>query len=82
MSNPAPLIQLPEDLQAFAEERVRAGQSASVADFVRDAVREKQQELLRAALAEGTAELDAGLGVETTPDDLMAEISLELGLDA
>jgi Arc/MetJ-type ribon-helix-helix transcriptional regulator len=82
MSNPAPLIQLPEDLQAFAEERVRAGQSASVADFVRDAVREKQQAVLRAALAEGTAELDAGLGVETTPDDLMAEISLELGLGA
>jgi hypothetical protein len=33
------------------------------------------------ALDVGIAELDAGLGVETTPDELMAEISAELGLD-
>jgi len=26
--------------------------------------------------------LDAGLGVETTPDELMAEISADLGLDS
>jgi hypothetical protein len=36
---------------------------------------------LRAALAVGLAELDAGLGVETSPDELMAEISAELRLD-
>ena len=30
-------IELPEDLQAFAEERVRTGQNTSVAEVVRDA---------------------------------------------
>lgn len=36
---------------------------------------------LRKALDVGIAELDAGLGVETTPDALMAEVSEELGLE-
>ena len=31
------IIELPEDLQAFAEERVRTGQNASVGEVVRDA---------------------------------------------
>jgi Arc/MetJ-type ribon-helix-helix transcriptional regulator len=82
MSNTAKTIELPEDLQAFAEERVRAGQSASVADVVRDAMQEKKLAVLRAALDEGITDLDAGLGVETTPDELMAEISAELDLDS
>ena len=75
-------IDLPDDLQAFAEERVRAGKSPSVADVVRDAVREKKLAVLREALDEGIAELEAGLGVETTPAELMAEISAELDLDS
>jgi Arc/MetJ-type ribon-helix-helix transcriptional regulator len=82
MSNTARPIVLPEDLQAFAEERVRAGQSSSVDDVVRDATQEKKLAVLQGALDEGIAELDAGLGVETTPDELMAEISDELGLDS
>ncbi len=44
MSNRAKSIELPEDLQAFAEERVRAGKNASVADVVRDALEEKKRE--------------------------------------
>lgn len=35
----------------------------------------------RAALDMGIAELDAGLGVETTPDELMAEVSAEVGFE-
>jgi Arc/MetJ-type ribon-helix-helix transcriptional regulator len=81
MTDPAKSIELPDDLEAFAEERVRTGHSASVQDVVRDAVEEKKLAVLRAALDEGIAELDAGLGIETTPDELMAEISAELGLD-
>lgn len=81
MSNPAKAIQLPGDLEAFAEERVRAGQSGSVEDVVREAMEEKKLAVLHEALDEGIAELDAGLGVETTPDDLMSEISAELDLD-
>jgi Arc/MetJ-type ribon-helix-helix transcriptional regulator len=70
-------IELPADLQAFAEERVRAGKSASVADFVREVLEEKKRAVLRDALDEGIAELDAGLGVESSPAELMAEVRAE-----
>ncbi len=80
MSNTAKTIELPEDLQAFAEERVRSGKSASVADVVRDALEEKKRAVLREALDAGIAELDAGHGVETTPDELMAEVFTDVGL--
>jgi Arc/MetJ-type ribon-helix-helix transcriptional regulator len=70
-------IELPADLQAFAEERVRAGKSASVADFVREVLEEKKRAVLRDALDEGIAELDAGLGVESSPEELMAEVRAE-----
>jgi hypothetical protein len=36
---------------------------------------------LRAAIDAGIAELDAGLGVETTPEKLMAEVFAELRLE-
>ena len=80
MSNAAKKIELPEDLQAFAEERVRAGQSASVEDVVKEALEEKKQAALREALEAGIAELDAGLGVRQSPKELMAEIHAELGM--
>jgi Arc/MetJ-type ribon-helix-helix transcriptional regulator len=80
MSNPTRTIELPEDLQAFAEERVRAGKSASVADVVRDALEEKKRAVLREAIDEGIAELDAGLGVQSSPDELMAQVRAEAGL--
>lgn len=81
MSDPARTIELPEDLRAFAEERVRAGEYASVADVVRDALEKKKLAALREALDVGIAELDADLGVETSPDELMDEISAEVGLE-
>jgi putative addiction module CopG family antidote len=81
MSNSARTIELPEDLQAFAEERVRAGEYASVADVVRDALEQKKLAALREALDVGINELDAGQGVETTPDELVDDISTEVGLD-
>lgn len=81
MTNPARTIELPEDLRAFAEERVRAGEYSSVADVVRDALEQKKLAALRGALDAGIAELDAGLGVESTPDELMAEVSAEVGLE-
>jgi Arc/MetJ-type ribon-helix-helix transcriptional regulator len=70
-------IELPAELRAFAEERVRAGKSASVADFVREVLEEKKRAVLRDALDEGIAELDAGLGVESSPEELMAEVRAE-----
>ena len=80
MSNAAKTVELPEDLQAFAEERVRSGKSASVADVVRDALEEKKRAVLREALEAGIAELDAGHGIETSPDELMAEVFADVGL--
>ena len=80
MFNAAKTIQLPDDLQAFAEERVRSGHGASVEDVVREALEEKKRAVLREALQEGIAELDAGKGVETSPDELMNEVDAELGL--
>lgn len=80
MSTPTQLIRLPEDLQAFAEERVRAGQNASVAEVVRDALEEKKLVALREALDAGIAELDAGLGMESSIEEFMAEIDAEADL--
>jgi Arc/MetJ-type ribon-helix-helix transcriptional regulator len=73
-------ITLPEDLQVFAEERVRAGQNASVAEVVYDAVQEKKLSALREAVDAGIAELDAGLGLESSVEDFIAEIDRETGL--
>ena len=64
--NAATIIELPDDLQAFAEERVRAGQYASVADVVRAALEEKKLAALLEALDIGIAELDSGQGVVTS----------------
>ncbi len=75
-------IELPGDLQAFAEERVRSGMSASVADVVRNAVDEKKLAVLREAVDAGITELDAGEGVETSTEDLMADVLAEVGLQA
>ena len=80
MSDIIKTIKLREDLQAFAEERVRAGQNASVAEVVRDALEEKKLAALREALDAGIAELDAGLGVESSIEEFMVEIDAEVDL--
>lgn len=74
MANTAQTLVLPQDLQEFAEQRVRSGSSLSVADVVREALEDKRRAVLREAVDAGITELDAGLGVETSPDELMAEI--------
>jgi hypothetical protein len=38
--------------------------------------------VLRAAIDKGIADLDAGLGEEPNIEDLMAEVTREVGLDA
>lgn len=60
---------------------VRAGEYASVAEVVCDAVDQKQLAVLRVALDVGIAELHAGLGIEATPDELLDEVSADVGLD-
>lgn len=80
MVNPSRPFELPGDLQAFAEECVRSGKNSSVAEVVRNALEEKKRAALREAIGEGVAELDVGLGVEITPEQLMAEVRAEAGL--
>lgn len=83
MSNAARnVIELPDDLQAFAEEQVRAGKSSSVADVVREALEDKKLAVLREALDIGVAELDAGKGVERSPEELMDEVFADVGLES
>lgn len=74
MSNAAKPIELPEDLQAFAEERVRAGEYASVDEVVRDALEEKKLAVLRAALDVGITQADAGQVIEGTPVEIMESV--------
>lgn len=80
MSSVAKAVQLPEDLQAFAEERVRAGKNASVAEVVCDALEAQKRASLREAINEAAAELDAGLGVESSVEEVMAEARALAGL--
>ena len=81
MSNAAKRIELPEDLQAFAEELVRAGQYATIADVVRDAPERQKLALLREALDVGSADLEAGAFVEATPEGLAKGIRTKRSFD-
>lgn len=89
MRNTTKTIELPEDLQAFAEERVGAGEYASVSDVVRDAFTALQERLeneqwkieeLRREAKKGFDQLDAGQGVALSGDELLARSDRRLGL--
>ena len=77
----ATAIELPEDLQAFAEERVRAGQYASVADVVRAALEEKKLAALRDALDVGIEQMNAGKVHLGTPEEHMDRIRTRQGMN-
>lgn len=57
-----------------------AGKSASIDDFMREVLEDNSRALLRDLLSEGITELDAGLGVESSPEELMAEVRAEAGI--
>lgn len=80
MPNAAIAIELPEDLRAFAEERVRAGKAASVEEVVRDALEEKRLASLREALDIGLTQAEAGQVVRGTPAELMTRIHQRHGV--
>jgi putative addiction module CopG family antidote len=74
MSNAANMIALPEDLHAFARERVRAGEYASVGDVAQEAFRLLQQRderrlQVREDLAAIFREMDAGTYLEPLDDE-------------
>jgi putative addiction module CopG family antidote len=74
MSSAANVLSLPEDLQAFAEERVRAGEYASVGEVAEEAFRLLQQRderrhQVREDLAAVFSEMDAGTYLEPSDDE-------------
>jgi putative addiction module CopG family antidote len=76
-------IELPPALAEFVQGQVDSGFFKSAEDVIEDAVRraadeiwpsaEDKLEALRAALAPGVAEADAGIFFEGTIDDIIAE---------
>lgn len=80
MPSTAATIELPEDLRAFAEERVRAGKAATVEEVVLDALEEKRLAALREALDVGLSQADTGQVVQGTPAELMARVHQRHGL--
>ena len=74
MPSAANVIALPEDLQAFAEERVRAGEYASVGDVAHEAFRLLQQRderrhQVREDLAAVFREMDDGTYLEPSDEE-------------
>lgn len=75
-------INLPPALAEFVEAQVEAGLYNSAADVVEDAVRRASEEiwpesaqlaLLRAAIAEGLADIEAGRVSECSIEEIIAE---------
>jgi putative addiction module CopG family antidote len=74
MSSPAKKIELSEDLQAFAEERVRAGEYASIDDVANAALRllqqrDEQRRQVRDELSAVFAEMENGTYLEPSDDE-------------
>lgn len=67
------IVNLPEDLQAFAEECIRKGQNASVEEVICDALKEKRHETVMKEIAESgisytwNQAIRDGLFVDVTP---------------
>jgi Arc/MetJ-type ribon-helix-helix transcriptional regulator len=80
MPSTAATIELPEDLQAFAEERVRSGKAATVEEVVLGALEEKRIASLQEALDVGLAQAEARQVVQGTPAELMARIHQRHGV--
>jgi putative addiction module CopG family antidote len=74
MSNAAKTIALPEDLQAFAEERVRAGEYSSVGEVTQEAFRllqrrDERRSAVREDLAAVFGEMERGSYLEPSDDE-------------
>jgi Arc/MetJ-type ribon-helix-helix transcriptional regulator len=71
MQKPASLVALSENLLAFAEERVRAGEYANLAEVTEDAFRlllqrHERRQMLRAELADVLQQMDENTDVVGT----------------
>ena len=72
-------VDLPPELSDFLQRQVDAGLHKTVADVIEDAVRRSwedddgQLEALRAALAPGLADIEAGRVLELTIEEILAD---------
>jgi len=73
-------ISLPDQMKAWVEEQVASGRYANTSDFIRDLIRDYQDERervfaeLRSLIQEG---LDSGVS-EKTPEEVREEVRAEL----
>ena len=79
MPNTAKPIELPEDLQAFAEERVRAGEYATVGDVANEAFRllqkrDERRKQAREELGDVFREMDEGTFLEPSDEEFAAAV--------
>ena len=84
-------VDLTDALDQFVAARIESGRYQNASEVVRaglSALQERERAhaeqlaYLRSEAENGFAELDRGEGIETTPDELMDGIELELGITA
>jgi len=65
-------VSLPEPMREWVEAQIKAGRYGNLSEYVRDLIRRDQkreaEERLEALLLEGLDSLDAGKGIEITPE--------------
>jgi antitoxin ParD1/3/4 len=65
-------VSLPEPMRKWVEAQIKAGRYGNLSEYVRELIRRDQkleaEERLEALLLEGLGSLDAGKGIEITPE--------------
>ena len=65
-------VSLPEPMREWVEAQIKAGRYGNLSEYVRELIRRDQkrvaEERLEALLLEGLDSLDAGKGIEITPE--------------
>jgi len=75
-------ISLPDQMKEWIEQQVATGRYANVSEFVRDLIREDQEQAAAIAELRKTVETADASGIsDLTIDDIRREVLLELGVD-
>jgi len=75
-------ISLPDQMKEWIEQQVATGRYANVSDFVRDLIREDQEQAAAIAELRKIVETADASGIsDLTVEDIRREVLLELGVD-
>jgi len=75
-------ISLPDQMKEWIEQQVATGRYANVSDFVRDLIREDQEQAAAIAELRKIVETADASGIsDLTIEDIRREVLLELGVD-